>query len=447
VTGFRRFGLLLALCFAAPAQDATHLEARECALCHTRIRTPPAGQHPLWKQSMMSRAGQDPYWRQRVEQERQLLPEQHALIDDKCFRCHAPAADLGADAARREGVTCTVCHRISSEALGTKANFTGGFRLNPRHELFGPHAKPFAMPMLMHTAMAPVESAHTLRPELCATCHTVVTPILDARGRVQGEFYEQAPYLEWLASDGGETGMTCQQCHMPEFREPEYIAHRPPGGPFPPTRPRRPFAQHEFTGGNLQMLGRLGADPARTQNQLRGALALEARWSPREQHTLEVTVQNLTGHKLPTGFPGRRLWLRVTARDAAGRALFQSGASGADFRQPHRTEIRNPAEVMVWEARMRGPSLLLNAAWAKDNRILPAGFDPAKVRIESVRAEALLPAGVANDRDFQPGRDQVRYRLPAGTQSVHVEACWLSAPEFAEEEPFVVAEATVARPR
>lgn len=438
-----RRALLLSALLAAglSAQEATHLESGDCRMCHTRIRTPAIGQHPLWTNSMMARAGRDPYWRMRVEREKQLLPNARALIDEKCFRCHTPAAgDLGIEAGSQEGVTCTVCHRITGEGFGSALSFTGGFRFNPKKEIAGPHEHPFQMPMLMHTTMAPVASAHVLRPELCATCHTVITPILDAQGRSRGDFYEQTPYLEWRASDGGGTGLTCQQCHMPDLEEEEYIAHRPPGGPFPPTRPRKPFARHEFTGGNVQVLERSGGNADTTRRRLEGAVNLKAEAAPEGgAMVLRVTLSNMTGHKLPTGFPGRRLWLRVTGWDQTGRELFSSGGPGTNFRQPHRNWIAASGEAMVWEARMKGPSLLLDAAWEKDNRILPSGFDASRVRIEGVDGARLAPVGVGDDSDFLPGSDQVGYRLPARTARIRVEACFLSAPELGEDPPTVLA--------
>lgn len=433
----------LALVWPLAAHPAAHLPSGDCSLCHTRIGSPPAGQYPLWRASVMARAGTDPYWKERVAQERAWNPKAGALIDDKCFRCHQPAmGDLGQEEGAKQGVTCTVCHRILPDGLGTKASFSGGFSLSGRKELYGPHERPFQMPMLMHTTMAPVEANHFLHPELCATCHTVITPVLDEQGRSVGEFYEQTPYLEWRASSFAMSGTTCQQCHMPHLAQPEYIAHRPPGGPFPPTRPRSPFAKHEFTGGNFQLLRATGGNDAAVLEQLGNALAVDADIQRAGQMLeLRVTVTNLTGHKLPTGFPGRRLWLHVTALGAQGEVVFESGGANTKFPQPHRNRIEDPSQAMAWEARTKGPSLLLHAAWAQDNRILPDGFDPERLDVTGIPSSALLPVGVSGDLDFRPGSDTVRYALPAAARSVEVEAMFSSLPPL---PPAVIARATAA---
>ena len=69
----------------------------------------------------------------------------------------------------------------------------------------------------------------------------------------------------------------------------------------------------------------------------------------------EITVENLGGHKLPTAYPSRRVWLHVTLRDRSGRMLFDSGALNPNGRfgnandedparlEPHYTEITSPA--------------------------------------------------------------------------------------------------------
>ena len=83
----------------------------------------------------------------------------------------------------------------------------------------------------------------------------------------------------------------------------------------------------------------------------------------------DVVVRNLTGHKLPTGYPSRRVWLHVTVRDAAGAVVFESGAveptgaiagndNDADRErvEPHYDEIRQRrpgADLRVGDGRPR----------------------------------------------------------------------------------------------
>ena len=111
-------------------------------------------------------------------------------------------------------------------------------------------------------------------------------------------------------------------------------------GPF-----REDVSRHVFRGGNLLM--------PRIFNSHRHELAVQA--FPQElQTTVDQTIQNLTtaaatldvsraevsgetliaelsitnlaGHKLPSAYPSRRVWLNVTVRDSDGNVLFESGA-------------------------------------------------------------------------------------------------------------------------
>jgi hypothetical protein len=38
-----------------------------------------------------------------------------------------------------------------------------------------------------------------------------------------------------------------------------------------------------------------------------------------------LTVTNAGGHKLPTAYPSRRLWIQLTVHNAAGAVVFESG--------------------------------------------------------------------------------------------------------------------------
>ncbi len=394
---------------------ALFVPAEECAGCHSLIQRPGEARtiapYALWQGSMMAHSGVDPFWKAQMSWEIQARPEAKAAIEAKCTRCHTPAGQ-----AASEGVNCTVCHQIEPEGLGTKASFTGGFKINEAKKIYGPHADPFPMPMRMHTGYQPVQSKHILDSALCGTCHTVITHAPDGR-----EFIEQAPYLEWLASDFAKEGKTCQSCHMPVEPKPLYIAHRPMGGPFPPTSPRQPFGLHLLIGGNYlvpRMIAELfpgeEAVMKRTSERAIENLAKSVRLQPRAtwsgtRLTLDVLVENRTGHKLPTAYPSRRMWLEVSVKAEDGTILFASGQQPPSTEQPHRNVIRKPDQVMIWEAVMADSAgapthtLLTAAQYAKDNRILPRGFRLGQWPVGAV--------GVSTDPDFRPGSDNVRYEI------------------------------------
>jgi hypothetical protein len=418
---------------------------------------------------MMASAARDPYWRARVIAESAAAgPSSAASVEDKCLRCHAAADQYPVrDGSRhmriadltelgRDGVTCTVCHRIDARGLGEAASLTGGFHISGDPVLFGPHERPFRMPMLHHTGYEPVMSGHMLDAALCGSCHTLL--VKQASG--SGMFAEQATWLEWLVSGYPERKITCQSCHVPPVRAeggsfaPEYIAQRPPGGPFPPTRPRTPVGLHTFVGGNVQMLETLAdADPnghyreqaEATRKFLRGALKIEARAAVSGASlAIDVHLRNLTGHKLPTGLPVRRLWLHTTVLDSANKVLFESGAwheSSGELRraaafEPHHRKITRQDQTMIYEA------VMVNAAgettdlftqavrYRKDNRLLPAGFARDGALPAGISGSWIQPAGTDGDPDFTPGADKVEYRIHVGDHRppfrVSVEACYQS---------------------
>ena len=85
----------------------------------------------------------------------------------------ARLADLDGDPLAVDGFSCTVCHQVQPERLGTPASFSGRFRVGEDAEIYGPHVAPFARPMERHAGYTPVASDHMLEPALCGTCHTL----------------------------------------------------------------------------------------------------------------------------------------------------------------------------------------------------------------------------------------------------------------------------------
>jgi hypothetical protein len=292
--------------------------------------------------------------------------------------------------------------------------------------------------MRASSGFTPVEGPHVTQAALCAVCHTLFTPTVDDDGNVVGTFPEQMAFLEWEHSDfSGQT--PCQDCHMPNAEGALAIST------IPPTLPERsPFAQHHFVGGNVLMLRILQAHRgelevaasatdfdgtiARTLAQLQNDAAnLAISFAVRNQTTLtaDVTVENLTGHKYPTGFPSRRVWVHFTVVDGEGATIFESGSPGADGTitgddadasltafEPHHTEITDPQEVQIYQSVMEDNAenvtytLLRAAGYAKDNRLLPTGFDKT-----TASNDFAVVGGALTDNDFHGGSDTVRYEI------------------------------------
>jgi hypothetical protein len=444
-----------------------------CVLCHTGapgvmmedgLDVSPVS---LWRSSMMANSTRDPLWQAKVRSETLHSPAYAELIESKCTRCHAPqghvealhggATSYGLDEAlgdplASDGVSCTVCHQVEAANLGQADSFSGGFVIGTDHIIRGPYENPLTGPMQMNSGYTPAFGAQMGESELCATCHTLFTPWLDNEGQVGGTFPEQVPYLEWLNSDYPAQDISCQTCHMPETATAQDISTRPPWH----VQLREPFYKHEFAGGNAWMSGILrdnteelglsaGADEFERTRLLglamlgRAALLDLSVVDDRDSLDLALRVTNLSGHKLPTGIPLRRMWLRVLVTTAAGDTLFHSGhwdvagnppAPLGDW-EPHHRVIRDPARTQIWEGVMGDADdlptwILLRAShFLKDNRLPPAGF---RTDAEGYGDMAIV-GDAAQDEDFNrldgvegSGADVIHYRLPVPADSVRVQA-------------------------
>lgn len=450
-----------------------------CAFCHDQWReglTDRRG-HDVsiagdWRATMMAHAFQDPLWRAVTEAEVETRPKLQAFIEDKCLTCHAPLArtqtvhdgspGLSLAVAKTmplagDGVSCTLCHQIRPANLGQRSSFTGHYELGEGREIFGPYPDPLVGPMRHHVDYTPVMGRHTQEAGLCGTCHTLFTPILDAEGTVRGQFPEQTPFLEWRNSIYPQRGRHCQDCHMPRLDEPIQISSRPPW-----LGRRKPFWRHQFVGGNAYMLAwfqdqpeslKPNAEPdqfARSIATVRQQVARAATIALRGRQEVgalafQVEVQNLTGHKFPTGHPYRRAWLHVQVRDKTGQLVFESG--GYDQRgqlrasngrvAPHLDVITSPEQVQLYESVMGDAtgapthSLLSAVTYLKDNRLPPRGFrsDGPETEHTAVRGDA------ERDVNFNAqgnGADVVNYRFPIsqgqGPWEVEVRLLYQSVP-------------------
>lgn len=475
---------------ASVTETKYFITSGRCALCHSSAPGANAlkdekgrsvAPSDLWPTSMMANSTVDPLWRAVVASEVAATPSRKKEIEAKCLKCHAPMASIEAEIAGHvptreeflhgdttysklaaDGVSCTVCHQIPPEGLGEDKTFSGHFTIGRKGKIFGPHHQPFSMPMYAHTGYMPTESDHVRKSAMCASCHTLFTDSLNADGSPTGHMLlEQGPYVEWQNSDfntevssPSERAASCQDCHVPTTDldgKPikTRIARNPHGFDFPPVRPRDPFGRHTFIGANTLMLTILrdsltGSDSTAKAAGFDSAIS-ETRKMLRERTAqieissinnnasslaVVVAVTNLSGHKLPTAYPSRRVWIRLEVSDQNGDRFFVSGdfddrgrivdRKGEVLRSeaaggpsvPHYKIVDSSEEVQIYEAVMQDKdgnatySLLRGAQYQKDNRLLPTGW-----KKDHKRGESTAPAGTASDNDFRAGTDEVLYKI------------------------------------
>ncbi|MBN1287874.1 MAG: hypothetical protein JXB47_20920 [Anaerolineae bacterium] len=443
-----------------------------CAICHTQIFDEAGNDVSVdsaWRATMMANAARDPYWTATVRSESLVHPAVQSVIEDKCTTCHMPMArttvaahggtgallddgflnpDNELHVLAMDGVACALCHQITRNNLGEEASYSGGYAVDitlplGRRPAFGPYQMDPAQAQIMAAASGyvPVFSAHVERSELCATCHTLYTPYLNDAGEVVGVFPEQTPYLEWLYSDYANL-KACQDCHMPRAEGGALLSPNTPGGEL-----RYPIFQHFFGGTNVFMLGILdkygdelnvtateeqfGTKILNTMDMLQSqtaTVAVETVGIVENVLTADVSIESLTGHKVPSGFPSRRMWIRLAVTDGAGRVVFESGAyrpdgyiigndndAAAGLYEPHYQLIGSPDQVQIYETIMRDVNgdvtsvLLRGAGYLKDNRLLPRGFNHAATADIAVIGRAI------EDANFMAGGgDKVTYRVDLG---------------------------------
>ncbi|MCM3878932.1 MAG: cytochrome c family protein [Vicinamibacterales bacterium] len=479
---------------ALPAAVEPHREmfrtSDQCMACHNGLTTASGEDVSIgasWRASMMANSARDPYWQAGVRRETIDHPEAARAIEDECASCHMPMArtearadgkeggvfqhlpphndpfaGVHADRLAHDGVSCALCHQITDKNLGTEASFTGGYVVSPPEKpvrgkaverpVFGPFKIEKGLSTVMRSTndFQPTEAAHVKQSELCATCHTLITKALGPKGEVIGELPEQVMFLEWKHSDYLTEEKSCQSCHMPAVEEEMPIASVL-------GVPRKGLARHTFVGGNFFMLGMLNkyrqelgvlapshemdASVRRTIGNLQTAtakVAIEQVGLAGGRLNFDVAVQNVTGHKLPTAYPSRRVWLHTAVRDRDGRTVFESGAitpsgsiqgndndaDAARF-EPHYREIRQPDQVQIYESVMRDAGgapttgLLKGVGYLKDNRLLPKGFDKA-----TAEPRIAVVGDALTDPDFRAGEDRVRYSVDvagSGPYEVDVE--------------------------
>ncbi len=438
-----------------------------------------------WESSMMANSTRDPYWHAVVANELKHFPNLKDEINDTCTRCHAPMLnelakkegfdfqvfDSGSEENgdfvqgiysmddtheefnhAMDGVSCSLCHQIADDGnLGTDAGMSGGWSIQAFTEetkeqrpAYGQYSDPEGV-LYMSTisGFTPTYGPHISGSETCGSCHNLKTNPVDRNGESlvdQSHFAEQMTYTEWENSvydDAGSQPASCQSCHMPRLDQPVQLASA--GS----TLQRDDFAEHTFLGGNTVMQSMLrdfsselgirddidfDESIVRNREFLRGSADVELQnlQLTDGKISMDVHITNRTGHKLPSGYHSRRVYLNVIVTDASGQQVYENGAINDDGSiagvaedvgpyqyEPHHDVITSATQVQVYQAitgdeeGLPTTSLLRASHYLKDNRLTPIGFDKG-----NVPDDVAVAGNAVDDNDFNQGSDTVTYEIP-----------------------------------
>jgi len=193
--------------------------------------------HAAWSESLHRNAAREPFYRESADI---LLRTRGIEFTRHCESCHTPIAlfsgALAKDQPRQqapftpldhEGVTCTVCHSITSARL----NGTGSFTIRRPALLAKEDGTPIFGDFTDEQILAdiPAHKRAVMRPllkqpEFCATCHKVdAPPTLNGYKHIRGF----SAYDEWQQSGASheavlpyyrtEERVDCRGCHMPKI--------------------------------------------------------------------------------------------------------------------------------------------------------------------------------------------------------------------------------------
>ncbi|SNT73834.1 hypothetical protein SAMN05444959_10614 [Paracoccus seriniphilus] len=313
---------------------------------------------------------------------------------------------------------------------------------------------------------------------------------------------EQATYLEWQNSEYADkdTLQSCQDCHMKDNFEtldgkisidglttqiasiqdsnlpevPNSLPHDEIEVPF-----RDGYKRHNFVGQNaflIEMLSQfdeemgLGSRDPMTYATNGAQLSIDTMALQARDETADVSIESLsatdnvveavvsvdnkTGHRLPSGVGFRRAFLELRVTDASGRTVWCSGCTneagvilGPDgtplatefldvvppgateaLYQPHHDLIEDQAQVQIYEELTQNAEKQFTTSFVhrvyhpKDNRLLPWGAaEPGTEAFEkrfgtsevtAAFMKATMPEGrAAADAGVKAGRDELTYRI------------------------------------
>ncbi len=436
-----------------PGQADTAAPVSQCKECHQK-------QVSEWSGSMMAHAPKDPLFNAMLSITEKYMMGYGLDVGEYCLRCHSPSGWLagrshpqtveGMYGSDLDGIHCDACHRMTNPMANDGSAIIGDTVPGYGDGMYA--VQRYQQPIrgkrgVAHAIMDTHVDPFLTTSEFCGVCHEVSNPYLTPDARHTPPHLQKAMertysewQLSWYATRGEE--WTCQGCHM---KKSEGKAASVPGAPT-----RLDVASHSFMGGNTfaghSVLRRWnGVDSNAIQQGYEGeklilSEGLKVDLVAGDSGNIvkaKVRLTNLTGHKIPTGFPeGRRMWIELIGTDRLGNILFQSGKYDSANH-----DLQNDSQLKVYQTKPgishtladsfgvnAGVSFVvpLNDTVYFDNRIPPRGF-----QLSSFTEHQAQPVGYF----YADGQywDETEYLLPAGVDSVEVIAWYqVASKEFIE---------------
>ena len=224
-----------------------------CFACHNGLATSAGEDISIgfsWRPTMMANSARDPYWQAGVRRETIDHPEPKAAIEDECSMCHMPMAryqakfegkegevfshlEFGADEPldrlAHDGVSCSLCHQITKDKLGTRESLVGGFVIDTTQaaRASAPSTdrsrSKTARRAIMRTSSGgykPTESDHVRQVR---TLRDVPHADYESTGSRRAS-HRRAPRADavpgMVCTANYKDKQSCQNCHMPAIEEP-----------------------------------------------------------------------------------------------------------------------------------------------------------------------------------------------------------------------------------
>ncbi len=430
---------------------------KTCKMCHGGTKNGNADPYFSWQTSIMAHAGRDPLYIATVSIANQDIPG----VGEFCWRCHAPRGWLEGRSSPgdgsaltkedRQGITCEVCHRaidpLSDEAAKLIKHVPTSYGnammvADPKRIHRGPY--PETTGVMPHGTK---QSDFMKSGNFCGVCHNISNPIFakDVKKEPVHSFgHVERTFSEWQLSDYAKMGEkgSCQSCHY------EVVKGGGTASKFG-SKHRDYFVKHGLVGGSTWIQDAiLMLNPKDVSKKAMEISKQNARKLLREAAALELTakdntatlkITNLTGHKLPSGYPeGRRMWVNAKFLGAGGKVLKEVGKYGEKtdtlFGKEVTVETMLDHDTTIYEiipgiskaqakkfGKKAGPSFhfVINDIRIKDNRIPPKGFNNKAFALHLSE-----PVG----KTYKDGQywDIVNFEMPPGCAKVEARLMYQS---------------------